>query len=188
MPKPLNDMSPGQRFGKLTLIEKCAHPNPKRREKCWRVKCDCGNERIVFPSGLRKGATASCGCGLRKMYIRRKSESNVALTRVRNVYKNSARIRGIEWFLEDELFEAIIAYPCSYCGARPSNKTNHRDRSITYTGIDRIDNSLGYIPGNVIPCCFQCNQAKSTFTLKQFADWSQRVAEKTSMMKIEEDA
>jgi len=181
MPKSLNDMWPGKRFGKLVLLERCKHPSPKRPELCWRVQCDCGNQSIVFPNALRRGTTASCGCGLREHYARQKAQSNTALTRVRNTYQCSAKKRGIYWGIDNEIFERIIQDPCTYCGALPSNKThNRRGDAIVYSGIDRLDNSLGYIPGNVKPCCRQCNNAKATYSYERFVSWAERVAKKAT--------
>lgn len=37
-----------------------------------------------------------------------------------------------------------------------------------YQGIDRINNNLGYIEGNVIPCCSFCNYAKHIHTQEYF--------------------
>lgn len=45
----------GQRFGKLTAID---YINNGR----WKCKCDCGNEKIISGTDLRKGSTKSCGC------------------------------------------------------------------------------------------------------------------------------
>lgn len=47
--------------------------------------------------------------------------------------------------------------PCAYCG----------DPTIT-TGLDRIDSDLGYVPGNVAPCCWTCNIMKRNLPLD---DW-----------------
>ena len=57
----------GQRFGRLTAIERCEFPNlrPKWR---WRCLCDCGNEVFVSTTDLNSGHTLSCGC-LRKERI-----------------------------------------------------------------------------------------------------------------------
>ena len=49
----------GQRFGKLTVIEKAETLNKNARFKC---RCDCGNEMIVESQKLRNGKTNSCGC------------------------------------------------------------------------------------------------------------------------------
>lgn len=54
----------GQRFGRLTVIERvedAINPNGSKsvRYKC---KCDCGNEKIIRKCHLVSGATVSCGC------------------------------------------------------------------------------------------------------------------------------
>jgi hypothetical protein len=56
----LIDMT-GQRFGKLTVIEKAA-PNTKTPGAYWRCVCDCGNEKVVVGTALRRGDYQSCGC------------------------------------------------------------------------------------------------------------------------------
>ena len=48
-----------QRFGQLTVLYKA--PN-KGQAVYWHCKCDCGNEKDINGSNLRKGLTISCGC------------------------------------------------------------------------------------------------------------------------------
>ncbi len=50
----------GQRFGRLVITA----PGPKREsgEARWCCRCDCGQERLVGGTSLRKGHTVSCGC------------------------------------------------------------------------------------------------------------------------------
>lgn len=50
----------GQRFGKLTVIEKA--PKGERRGTRWLCQCDCGNTKIVYGVDLRSGGVQSCGC------------------------------------------------------------------------------------------------------------------------------
>lgn len=52
----------GQKFGRLTVLERAAN---KGRLVCWKCKCSCGNETIVSAKQLLSGKTRSCGC-LRK--------------------------------------------------------------------------------------------------------------------------
>lgn len=53
----------GQRFGRLTVLEKVDYNDtPQKCEAKWRCKCDCGNIVEVRGTSLRKGATRSCGC------------------------------------------------------------------------------------------------------------------------------
>lgn len=51
----------GQKFGKLTVLEKL--PNKEGiRGTLWRCRCDCGKETIAIGTSLRKGDKKSCGC------------------------------------------------------------------------------------------------------------------------------
>ena len=50
----------GQRFSRLTVIKR--HPINKERQATWHCVCDCGNEKVVAGSNLRRGHTKSCGC------------------------------------------------------------------------------------------------------------------------------
>lgn len=59
----LEDLT-GMVFGRLTVICKeddCVSPRGRRRTK-WRCLCECGNEKVVYASNLKRGATTSCGC------------------------------------------------------------------------------------------------------------------------------
>ena len=51
----------GQRFGRLTVIEKTALKS-KNRSIMWQCKCDCGNDKLVPATELRRGHIKSCGC------------------------------------------------------------------------------------------------------------------------------
>lgn len=50
----------GERFGKLTVIERVE--NNRFGHVCYKCKCDCGGITIVDASNLRGGHTSSCGC------------------------------------------------------------------------------------------------------------------------------
>ena len=49
----------GERFGKLTVIEKVEVGSKRSR---WRCICDCGKEVIAFRFNLMSGVASSCGC------------------------------------------------------------------------------------------------------------------------------
>lgn len=51
----------GQKFGKLTVIEKLKESS-KFKRRLYRCKCDCGNEVIVQSNSLTSNHTSSCGC------------------------------------------------------------------------------------------------------------------------------
>ena len=57
----------GQKFGKLTVLEKTAILN-KSRGVVWYCRCDCGGNVSVRSSNLVEGKTRSCGC-LRREFL-----------------------------------------------------------------------------------------------------------------------
>jgi 5-methylcytosine-specific restriction endonuclease McrA len=65
--------------------------------------------------------------------------------------KAVAKHRGKEWTLSKQLHEYLLRQPCYYCGGK---------LNPTGSGLDRIDNTRGYHPDNVVPCCYDCNSIK----------------------------
>lgn len=86
----------------------------------------------------------------------------------RNQYRQSARKKGIAWELADDQFAALVLADCHYCGgAAPVGGIN---------GVDRVDNSHGYVTANVVSACAQCNYAKRDYELPEFLAWAKRLA------------
>ena len=54
----------GQRFGRLTVIERAEnYVAPKGYQTPqWKCLCDCGNTTVVLGKRLRSGSSQSCGC------------------------------------------------------------------------------------------------------------------------------
>jgi len=160
----------GKRFGKLTVIALAEGRDTTCRR--WLVKCDCGETKITRSSRLISGNCTSCGsCSHRKMY----GESS--MNQMISAYKAGAKRRNLEYTLTDNVFKNLTHSPCYYCGQLPSNI---RAKSSAYgayifNGIDRVDNSKGYVIENVVPCCKLCNQAKSDKTQQEFYDWIKKV-------------
>ena len=50
----------GRRFGRLEVIRR--EGSNKKGEAVWLCRCDCGGEKIVRGTKLRRGETKSCGC------------------------------------------------------------------------------------------------------------------------------
>lgn len=176
----LGDLA-GKRFGRLTVIG-LSTVRTADGIRQWNCICDCGNHKIVRTGNLNgtpPRGTHSCGC-LRGEY-RRMPGVRAALRRIISGYKGNARRRGIKFDLPDAIFSGLVNDPCHYCGIPPANKVIPRDRKskddetwLMYTGIDRLDNSVGYVVGNVVPCCKDCNWAKHTMALDQYIDWISR--------------
>lgn len=68
----------------------------------------------------------------------------------------NATSRGIEVGITQEFYEKeLLNKPCMYCG----DTVIHAG-----SGVDRIDSEIGYVEGNVVPCCPTCNNMKNTLS------------------------
>lgn len=56
----VNDIAVGQKFGRLTAIERIG--TSQNHKALWRCRCDCGNEVVVIAGDIKSGRTQSCGC------------------------------------------------------------------------------------------------------------------------------
>lgn len=52
----------GQTFGLLTVLERVENPQHYLEGARWRVRCECGKEKVVLAKVLRRGDAQSCGC------------------------------------------------------------------------------------------------------------------------------
>lgn len=162
----------GTRFGRLTILGK-AGVTAKHKRLLALCRCDCGGIKVVAWSDLQKGHVKSCGCLLRR------PPGAAARNRVLSWYKKNSVRRGFDWGLTDEQAAALFSSACHYCGAAPSKIAGERDYNgrFLYNGIDRIDSSLGYVPGNVVPCCHPCNWSKSDRSVGEFFEHIRRICQ-----------
>jgi hypothetical protein len=131
---------------------------------------------VVRGISLRNGDTKSCGCFRREYLVLPAGEG--VKNKLWRQYKQSARKRGYVWALSKSDFLQITQANCEYCGASPSNRCHGLVDTFVYTGIDRRDNTQGYVLGNIVPCCVVCNVAKASMSLEAFKEWVKRVYEK----------
>ena len=80
--------------------------------------------------------------------------------RVRYYYVNNCLRRGIRFSIPKKEFSNLIQSSCHYCGSPPRNQHKLKIYLFLYQGLDRLDNSKGYISGNCVPCCRRCNSIK----------------------------
>jgi hypothetical protein len=167
----------GQKFGRLTV--RSPAPNTPAGKARWVCKCECGNERTVAAGSLVFGRQMSCGClrieRLRKTLFLPNGEGAVGDLYRSYVFK--ARHRKLPFSLTRDDFRDLIHKNCHYCGFAPYRiKKTKSGSTTTYNGIDRADNKLGYIAGNVLPCCSECNFAKGRHfpTSEAFLKWLDR--------------
>lgn len=165
----------GKQFGRLLVLTKAVSKGGHSR---WKCECDCGTIKIIYGSHLRRGSTTSCGCYQKEQIskARRIKKGKASFNALFRQYKTSAKKRGYKWDLSKDEFKILTKQQCYYCGSEPTQlKThNHYYGDYTYSGIDRVDNSIGYISNNVVPCCKHCNTAKKEMSKDEFLNWLER--------------
>jgi len=137
----------------------------------WECKCDCGSTKVVKSTHLTTGIVKSCGCYRKEFRLK---EDSVERDLYVN-YKKTAKSKGYSFNLSFEEFIKLTTMSCYYCGVEPSNIHKKRKKSYRYNGVDRVDNSKGYVLDNCVPCCSTCNYAKRTMTKDQFLTWVKRI-------------
>ena len=175
----------GQRFGRLTVIERAedyVRPNGHSLVQ-WHCICDCGNEQISAGYSLTHGRCTSCGCArterLVKMNTTHGDSNSVLFRRYEHMkercnnptcksYKHYGG-RGIK--VCDEWMKSFEAF-------RDWSLANGFQENLT---IDRIDVNGNYEPNNCrwADTEIQCNNRRNnlyirligeTKTLKQWCD------------------
>ena len=116
-----------------------------------------------------------------KLRENRKGNNKSCLSSLQWAYKRQAKVRNLAWELTKEQFTEFTKQNCWYCGQEPAqirrryNKTL-KDAYYLYSGIDRIDNAVGYTEANCIPCCGKCNKMKSILSAEDFIEHIRKIA------------
>ena len=162
----------GSRYGKLIVLKEAGRH--KDRSILWECKCDCGKTVAVKAKSLKSGETKSCGC------LRKIEKGKASLKRVYRGYKNEALRKNLQFDLSIKDFEEITTKNCFYCGVKPKQRSYRKfsNGEYLFNGIDRVDNSKGYVKGNIKPCCFICNRAKGNMEYKEFVLWLKKIKKK----------
>ena len=103
-----------------------------------------------------------------EMYIRQQESQ----------YRRGAKRRGVVYELSVSEFQSLVESDCHYCGVPPQMKHSFQrenDNIFCRNGIDRVDNNLGYISTNVVPCCHACNVAKNNMSKEDFLGLIERI-------------
>lgn len=158
-----------------------------------RCRCEaCGSEFTARKDHVtrRKNPILSCGCGQHPVTGRKahnaRPDGIAAARNVFNSYKTKCEKKKIAFEVTFGEFVEITSSNCHYCGSVPEQEYSGIFKSglragkkkvngtYKYNGIDRIDSRLGYVSGNMRPCCRYCNSAKLDRTEGEFYAWIER--------------
>ena len=174
----------GKRIGILTVVKRTDKLKYERKSRVYVCLCDCGKTKEL--STAEFSSAKSCGCLFKQNKQKFKTMNTnkrpkwalpigeSSINALIGRYKNSAKKRKIGFDLIREHFIILISSNCFYCGTKPYQLFKHTNRlnaTITYIGIDRKDNKIGYSKENCVSCCQRCNRAKDIMTIKKFKEW-----------------
>lgn len=152
----------GEKYFEWTVI---SYSHTKRKQPFWNCLCSCGTNKIVGSNSLRNGSR-TCGHSKKLVTGRRKdlnlTDENRTFGCVMARYRCEANRRNLTFELTREETFNLFKDTCYYCNCLPEDASYQtgNNQIFYYMGIDRIDNSIGYIPKNVVPCCKHCNTLK----------------------------
>ena len=120
-------------------------------------RCTCGNLLEKYGMGHRMTCWS---CRHTPEQLRKKNRNQgqrrIYTLKARFQFAQSAaRRRGLDFSLTPEMFAILTEAPCIYGGGEVPVKLG--------SGIDRKNNSLGYVDGNVVPCCPKHNRIKGAW-------------------------
>jgi hypothetical protein len=151
MPKRMN--LAGGVYGELTVLSYVSELADSKVSK-YLCKCSCGVEKVVSHGNLRSGHTTSCGCKLHRVGLQRRNTVH-GMSKNCKAYKSWCKIKGrcddpndISYKnyglkginLSDSFRSSFLSF-YSEVGDPPSDSK--------LWSIDRIDNTLGYVEGNI---------------------------------------
>ncbi len=164
----------GEKYGEYTVLDAAVIKHG--RDRSVHCRCSCGRERNVRISRLMAIDSMRC-CNHCVQRFNRFGYGEAALLTLVTEYKRGAEKRGYDWQLNLDECELLFNQICYYCGKPPTQIRNSGSNygSYIYNGIDRMDNTKGYIQSNVVSCCKTCNTAKSNLTLQVFVDMAYNI-------------
>lgn len=148
-------------------------------------KCSCGKEKIISCSDLKTGRVKSCKSCANRKYVGEISGYYF------NHIKYDAKQRGLEFKLTKEYIWDLFLKQnkmCKYTGKLLVFGNGYKERNNVRTAsLDRINNKIGYIDGNVQWIHQIVNFMKQKLSEEEFFFWVELIAEKRKWRRNEEN-
>jgi len=135
--------------------------------RCNNAKYDLSEEELLLYLKRLRSYTVPNETVYSKVLI----EGLAELERDYATYKSAVIHKGRKFEIEFEKFRQIVSSNCHYCGVSPGSIPKKSTATYARNGIDRVDSGIGYITGNMVPCCWMCNRAKSDSIYEDFIRW-----------------
>lgn len=138
----------GKKFGRYTVLYRVK--NDKNGMAMWMCRCDCGTEKVVMGSSLRKGVTVSCGCYHRDKVAQLGTTHGKSHTRLFHIWQKMKSRCNNPHFKHYKYYGGKGIKLCSewehdFTAFETWALNNGYNDNLT---IDRIDPLKGYEPSN----------------------------------------
>ena len=169
----------GETIGPFVVLDRVGVASAGKHAR-FLVRCThCDETAEMYSSHIRR--SNSCGCLQHRSDTWKSSgpktmpwqlgPGEAAFNCLLRSYIRGAKRRGYSFELSADEFRHVVTQPCRYCGSQQESlqKPLAKDSGdFLFTGIDRIDNDLGYTPSNSAPCCTTCNKMKLDMSEEAF--------------------
>lgn len=166
-----------QIFNKLTVIRRTE--NTRSGMTRWLCRCECGNDTIVASKHLKSGRTKSCGCEIKSGHDHKQwtGFGEISGDLWNTIVRHSLSRGGVPIKIDKEyawnLFKTQNGL-CALSGVPIYFSKRNADKRTA--SLDRINSSLGYIPGNVQWVHKDVNKMKNQFDQSYFIDMCKNIA------------
>lgn len=169
-----------RKFGQLTALELVGFD--ALNQPSWLCKCKCGTEKKISQNYLDRKIVTCCGCS--KIKNSGFSYGEVSYNYYYRVKKGAAT-RDIEFnIVPKDIWNQYIQQnkKCALSGIKIEfGKLNDKYKVIGQTAsVDRIDNSKGYIEGNIQIVHKDINRMRGKLSVKKFKEWCKLITENSN--------
>lgn len=175
------------KYNQLLVLEEVKH----KGRLMFKVQCDCGKVEIKRKDWVKSGRTTSCkSCASKRTAkkcpppINRKGCNELSGTHFLAI-KHGALRRKIEFNITPEILWSLYESQQGLCALtgiplvlNTSLKNNNVNWDVITASVDRIDNSLGYVEGNVQWVHKEINRLKNNYSLEELLYWSKLLLDK----------
>lgn len=176
-----------EQYNELTVL---GEVTDKRRRK-YLLRCSCGKEIVRRKDHVHNGRVRMCkSCASKetaKAYpppINRKGCGSLSGTHFNHI-KHTAERRSLQFDLDAEYLNNLYKdqeEKCALTGVPIILSTNIRNNNVDWefitASLDRIDNSKGYVKGNVWWVHKEVNRLKNNYSLNDLLYWSKLIVDK----------
>lgn len=160
----------GQTYRNWTVISDQIYKKDSNRATYWKVRCKCGTEGLRNAAHLVNEKVTSCkSCAALKLPFEQ--------SYLRKIKERSTK-KGFEFNLTLEYLMSIFNGKCALSGLEIKFGKHWKMMSDQTASLDRIDNSKGYIIGNVQWVHKQVNFMKGIMEQKEFIKFCKLISSK----------